>query len=795
MSEAPASTTAPAKKEKKPRKGDRERKKGHRDEKGDSGGDMASSGLPEHEDTVDIDDEGSRSARQKRAEAEAEERRKAADAEAARSSQRAVELAAAQSSFKTVSELGIEADNASIDAVKLEPSDTLDQLPPEVFSAFAKLQRFARDLNMQMNTPEIVFIGQRGQGKSSLIESLFGRPFLQTLSGTLRPLVINSVHNASAGEPKCILKRDASNIEYAHDAAINMDNLPAELEKRNGAQFGTEPVVLQFESARVLNATIIDTPGLLLENSEAARAREQLAMKMASPTHRTIVLVRSGVDAGLTLPPGGDYVLELVKQVDPELVRTVVVYTHVHTQIRSFSNAKQANRYLSAGGIPELRAFFVTLPQSVGSLSPDKYIERLLQSTRRDLTVLEQLQFDKRTQRTIGVSNMVKHLITAIWKSYQDSAPRVLRTLRSRRADSERSLREQMQQAESLNPAFFRTVASQYATEFLRTIEHLIAGTAEGNPAVNGQTLEQEHASAGLEAQWADARGLPLSVSAEEWGVPHWQNKLYGGQQFERLLSEFRAVSEHSSVSDISRDDVAPAAGIPKLHNVPNFSWAAADLARAKAQEVFEPLVLQLTERAIHIVKRLPEIAETVISETRLKKSGWQLMQPTSGRMDALNVELYPYFLHFVKDAYNKYVDAVAVQCRARCMDEFYSTRTIFWDLSENSGAIRSESEGAGDMVVELTKKQFNRIKERVTRNVLLKFYNFFLVPLESQLWAELHTRVAELQDKAIEDLFEVNAIRDALKDTETKLQYIIKDFEEKEKLILEAASQFAHPL
>jgi hypothetical protein len=58
-------------------------------------------------------------------------------------------------------------------------------------------------------------------------------------------------------------------------------------------------------------------------------------------------------------------------------------------------------------------------------------------------------------------------------------------------------------------------------------------------------------------------------------------------------------------ISELSMDDVATAAGINKLNNVPNYAWAASDLAQQKTQDALVPLIDQLCERVVYIMKRL----------------------------------------------------------------------------------------------------------------------------------------------------------------------------------------------
>jgi len=76
------------------------------------------------------------------------------------------------------------------------------------------------------------------------------------------------------------------------------------------------------------------------------------------------------------------------------------------------------------------------------------------------------------------------------------------------------------------------------------------------------------------DGDWLDIRNQVIKFDPEEWGIPYWDAKLYGGQQFERLLSEFCAVAKHTEVPSITVADVATATGLNKLNNVPNYAWA-----------------------------------------------------------------------------------------------------------------------------------------------------------------------------------------------------------------------------
>lgn len=81
------------------------------------------------------------------------------------------------------------------------------------------------------------------------------------------------------------------------------------------------------------------------------------------------------------------------------------------------------------------------------------------------------------------------------------------------------------------------------------------------------------------DGDWVDLYNRVIRFEPEEWAIPYWDNKLYGGQQFERLLAEYRAVADHTEIAEVTMDDVATATGINKLNNIPNYAWAVSLLS------------------------------------------------------------------------------------------------------------------------------------------------------------------------------------------------------------------------
>jgi len=224
----------------------------------------------------------------------------------------------------------------------------------------------------------------------------------------------------------------------------------------------------------------------------------------------------------------------------------------------------------------------------------------------------------------------------------------------------------------------------------------------------------------------------------------------------------------------------------------------ASDLAQQKSQEEFVPLIEQTAARAVYILKRLTDIVEKILDLRRRNK--WENTSGITGNtVDVNNIDMYPFFTYHVKDLYNKFVDRTAKQVQAKCLDEFYGTRTIFWEYTEyanrNLPMDRSDAEETKKTVDTLAKDLFTKLRERITKSVLLKFYNFMLVPMQTELWNEIQGKVTTLSDDQLEQIFEVNATKSKLTEDEKALQKLIKHYTTSEATFVEAATHFSHPV
>jgi hypothetical protein len=303
---------------------------------------------------------------------------------------------------------------------------------------------------------------------------------------------------------------------------------------------------------------------------------------------------------------------------------------------------------------------------------------------------------------------------------------------------------------------------------------------------VNGQDLNEEKTANG-DGDWTDQYNRVISFDAQP---PYAEAKVYGGQQFERLLAEFKAVSESRDLDEdsVTTNDVATSAGVNKLNNQPNHHWSAADLAQQKSQDAFVPRIEQVTNRAVYIIKRLTDIAEKII-DSRRKERG---VSAVSSLVE--DVSSYPYFTYHVKDVFYHFVDDAAKNCREKCLDEFYSTRTVYWELME-SGAQIKVSDDAEATVKQLAAEVFTKLQKRITANVMLKLYNFFLVPVQSDLATVLQGNVNTLTDGELEKLFDTAQTKERLEGALEKVQSKLEASSETDKHFIDAANTFSHPV
>ncbi|KAL6056546.1 Dynamin like protein [Balamuthia mandrillaris] len=505
---------------------------------------------------------------------------------------------------------------------------------------------------------------------------------------------------------------------------------------------------------------------------------------------------------------------ELLSKVDPRFERTIFVRTKWQEYLKTLTTTEAVNKFLGLLPYEQGKCFLTSLTSTGHSHSrfskAESYQRALADSIKEDLNLMESLQYNKRYQAMVGVHAFREYLVNLVWKQYQERFPEVLENINTRKREAQEAVMANRERQANLEPYKLRARASNYVVAFLQNLEKLLKGTLEGIPQQNGQTLDDE-LSLEESGPWMDQMARTIELEPD-WNIPYTENKLYGKQQFERLLSQFRAVCHHCDMGMVTLDEVACAGGPTKVATISNFAWAASDIAQRKSMKALLPLIRQLHEKAIYIMKRSLDIVDYMLISQGKKsalppassfdeRSGIPRRKVTVGQENpASAIYEYPYFIQTVKEHFFKFVDEVVADCVDKCKDEFYCTRIIYWDMMNFNGHKFPEKHYEMDImekkdeVVALSRVLFKDIRARIVQNVLLKFHNFFFMPIQNGLWGAVQGKVTSMTDVELAELFQAEPNKVTLQERDKELQGEMKQLASLEGEFLEASANFSRP-
>nr|CCD13521.1 unnamed protein product [Trypanosoma congolense IL3000] len=206
-------------------------------------------------------------------------------------------------------------------------SKTMDRLIAvvnDLHDAFASVK-----MNFKLNLPQIAVVGSQSAGKSSVLEAIVGKDFLPRGSGivTRCPLVLQLVQL-----PKSNTEEWGEFLHMPGKKFYDFTQINEEIQKRTidvaGQTSITErPINLKIYSSNVLNLTLVDLPGLVMnavgdQPKDIDRQIKNMVTRYVSPSN-TIILAISPANADLATSSS----LQIAKQLDPEGLRTVGVIT------------------------------------------------------------------------------------------------------------------------------------------------------------------------------------------------------------------------------------------------------------------------------------------------------------------------------------------------------------------------------------------------------------------------------------------------------------------------------------
>eukprot|EP00727_Mastigamoeba_balamuthi_P005216 m51a1_g14693 hypothetical protein (774) ;mRNA; f:107868-111089 len=668
----------------------------------------------------------------------------------------------------------------AVDAGKVKKM--FDTYPADVLAAFGSIMSLAKEYgtpaplataplwlagvvdDITVDPPEVVLLGLKGSGKTSVLEALLGHPILAQSSGayapTLRPLVVQVVHNAECTSPRVTVRRDAALPELGETAVITVDQLPTELAKRNVES--ATPVFVIYESAELMNMTLVDTPGLLNESDPSKQRVDELVQRLVSQPGETRTRI------ALCVEQAGSWPSWLTNWVKRNRLASVSfgVFTDARPHFNTFSGSAGLNKYLAERPSTHVQSFFVTIPPAsvTGKCDCDsgKFRESLWQCEQLMLKTSSELSVDKRFENLVGVERMRSALLDVVLRSYRQVIPLVRQQHKSLLSACDRDLAAASERLSALTPWRLRGVAMAQVATFLHTAQTLLDGTIENLPigyaAILGQTLEQErlpqHGGA-----WPGPRGLLPMAASDDTAVPAAERPLFGRQQMERLLAEFRAVLARVHMEPPSSDEVASAVGSRRsLANPADLARVVSRLVKLRIDQNIVPLVLQFHRRVVYNMNRIAETASVILrmpKKTAARGRFTTSDRPVSPDPSETSGAENRLFEHWVEERYQQYVDKMSSMFLERCGDEIVTERLIAWDL-RMYGTIELES-SADDVerVRRICHTVFEQSKQRIVGNVLLKCYNLFLD--QTQIWGEIQAQInMALTEQLLEELFEV---------------------------------------
>jgi len=120
----------------------------------------------------------------------------------------------------------------------------------------------------------------------------------------------------------------------------------------------------------------------------------------------------------------------------------------------------------------------------------------------------------------------------------------------------------------------------------------------------------------------------------------------------------------------------------------------------------------------------------------------------------------------------------------------------IYWELTNlDTKATPKKADNLEETkkaVSKLATDTYDKIRDRIAKNILLKSYNYFLVPMQTDIWSEIQGSITCLTDEQLLELFEVPATTARLKSSEKDMQTILAKFNDQEHLFLEYTNSFA---
>eukprot|EP01116_Phalansterium_solitarium_P004535 TRINITY_DN1556_c0_g1_i1.p1 TRINITY_DN1556_c0_g1~~TRINITY_DN1556_c0_g1_i1.p1 ORF type:complete len:1181 (+),score=416.61 TRINITY_DN1556_c0_g1_i1:136-3678(+) len=620
-------------------------------------------------------------------------------------------------------------------------------------SFFRRLLALAEQANHPLAPAEIVIVGCQGHGKTSLLEAVVGMPL--HYGETKRALHVQLVHNREVDEPLVSLRNETGPV---FGVPLSGSVLLEELRRRNSLD-SEDAIHMRVEFRQFgFDLTLIDTPPF----ADNRKAEGRLRTLITAP-NRLVVHVKMSKFPPCT--PLESRLESLVRQADPGRTRTLTVSTHLDLLLDSVLSTERLNEYLffetdEARGVDT--RFWVTLLSSKmrAETPPMTFDDTLLDLDILDTDRFDSLSVDRRYEVCLGVHEARRKLLFWAWSTFKQFAPTVVSEVRTRADTVRRQLCDAESRVADTSRERLRLATNEHAMAFFDTMSQLMEGSTQ-LAAGFGQTRDEELSDQGF-VGW-DV-GLLDGRPPEDYVFKYAEHHLSGSHQIARLSGEFAAVCQTLTLPKVREEEVFSSA--PKHFNSVTSvnGWAACEIARKYSRHAFGLLLEQLTQRASSILRRQADVVASIVRQRGL----WGGLD---GNQD------HSFFALYIRSLFSDFVDGLCDRFRSRCEDEFYETATLFYQLvaDDVESLVRDDKRGQHNprRVELIAVKLFNAIKERLTRRFRLLLTDHFVYSILDRKygWDDVVVKVAQLSDRAIEEIFDVLSFRSTLPNRAQKLR------------------------
>lgn len=177
--------------------------------------------------------------------------------------------------------------------------------------------------------PQIAVVGSQSSGKSSVLENIVGKDFLPRGTGivTRRPLVLQLIRDKQCTQDFAVFLHEPKK-QYTNFADVRQE-IARETDRLTGTNknISAVPIYLKIHSARVIELTLVDLPGLtkVAVGDQPEDIEVQILNMVTSFVERESCLILAVSPANSDI--ANSDALQLARRVDPEGNRTIGVLT------------------------------------------------------------------------------------------------------------------------------------------------------------------------------------------------------------------------------------------------------------------------------------------------------------------------------------------------------------------------------------------------------------------------------------------------------------------------------------